>query len=132
MWLVVGLLITAVLLMVVSAVLPGLRIDKPGSALIAAVLARVIGMAAGFVLAPALMPYIAAGGWIAYPAYFVIPVVALTIAIAVTPGITVTRAISVPVAAVLVAGLRHGALFGIVVARFAATNPSVGGGPLGF
>ena len=129
---VVGLLITVVLLMVVASVLPGLRMDGPGAALIAAVIARVISMAAGFVLAPALSPYIAAGGWIAYPAGFVIPVAALTIAIAVTPGITVTRMISVPVAAVLVAGLRFGAMFGIQSAMFEARNPGIGGGPFGF
>lgn len=89
-------------------------------------------MAAGFVLPPALSPYIAAGGWIAYPVGFVIPVAALTIAIGFTPGITVTRMISVPVAAVLVVVLRFGAAFGIQRAMFEAQNPSVGGGPFGF
>lgn len=132
MWFVVGVLITVVLLMAVASVLPGLRIDGPGSALVAAVIARLVSMAAGFVLAPALSPYLAAGGWIAYPAGFLIPVVALTIAIAVTPGVTVTRAISVPVAAVLVSGLRFGAMFGIQSAMFEARNPRIGGGPLGF
>ena len=131
-WLIVGVFLTVVLLMLIASILPGLRIDGPGSAFIAAVIARVISMAAGFALAPALSPYLGAGGWIAYAAGFVIPVAALTIAIAVTPGITVTRMISVPVAAVLVAGLRFGALFGIQSVMFEARNPGVGGGPFGF
>lgn len=131
MWFVIGLLITVVLVMVVASVLPGLRIDGPGAALIAAVIARLIGLAAGFLLAPALSPYIAGGGWIAWAAGFVIPVTALTIAIAFTPGITVNRAVSVPLAATLVVGLRFGAMFGIQSALFEARNPGVGG-PLGF
>ena len=132
MWFVVGLLITVVLLMLVGTILPGLRIDGPGAALIAAVIARVISMVAGLALAPALTPYITGGGWAAWVAGFVIPVTALIIAIAFTPGITVTRAVSVPIAALLVVGLRFGAMFGIQSAMFEARNPGLGGGPFGF
>jgi hypothetical protein len=51
---------------------------------------------------------------------------------AVTPGITVSRMLSVPVAAVLITGLRFGAMFGIQSAMFEARTPSIGGGPFGF
>jgi len=132
MWFVIGLLMTVVLLMVVASVLPGLRIDGPGAALIAAAIARVITLAAGVLLAPAFSTYITGGGWIAWAATFVIPVIALIIGIAFTPGITVNRAVSVPIAALLVVGLRFGAMFGIQSAIFEARNPAMGVGPFGF
>ena len=103
MWLLVGLLITVVLLMLIGTILPGLRIDGPGPALIAAVIARVISMVAGLLVAPALAPYITGGG-----------------------------AVSVPIAALLVVGLRFGAMFGIQSAMFEARNSVIGGGPFGF
>ena len=89
-------------------------------------IARLITMAAGFVLAPALSPYLAAGGWIAYPAGFLIPVVALTIAMAVTPEFIWMPAISVPAAGRTGCGITGSARYVRHPKRdVRGTNPSI-------
>jgi uncharacterized membrane protein YvlD (DUF360 family) len=105
--LLVDFVLTAILLKLVSSVLPDLEIDGLGSAFIAALIASVAGVAVQFVAFPLLAKYLPVEGWIATAVSHALSIVTLAIGIAFAPGIK-GGALSILMAAVLVSAASYG------------------------
>ena len=110
--LLVDFVLTAILLKLVSSVLPDLEIDSLGSAFIAALIASLAGMAVQFVGFPLLAEYLPAGGWMATALSQALSSVTLAIGIAFAPGIK-GGALSILMAAVIVSAASYGLWYAI-------------------
>ena len=108
-WLLGGVVLTAILLKIVSSVLPDIEMDGMGPAFVAALIASVAGFVAQ--LAISLAPsYLPAEGWMVFAIGPALSSATLAIGIALSPGIR-AGLMSTLAAAVIVSVASSGLIF---------------------
>lgn len=97
---IIALIVSAVVLMIVSNLNLGLKVDGFGSAIIAAIVIAVVGGIVVWLLG--LLGLSIGGGWLGFIVYLVVAAVVLLLSGSILPGLSVSGFVGAAVAAVAI------------------------------